>query len=126
GFAQRMYADPETMAYNAGWDVPSASYHPDTGCIDFPESQWAKKLSDNVGREPERFYAFLREKKTGEFVGEVDFHYTPSAGWHDMGVVVYAPYRRRGYGHEGLALLLRRARSEEHTSELQSRFDLVC
>ena len=48
-FAQQMYADPETMAYNAGWDVPSASYHPDTGCIDFPESQWGKKLAGSVG-----------------------------------------------------------------------------
>ena len=122
-FAQQMYADPETMAYNAGWDVPSASYHPDTGCIDFPESQWGKKLAGSVGREPERFYAFLREKKTGKFVGEVDFHYTPSAGWHDMGVVVYAPCRRRGYGHEGLALLLRRAFLVCSVSRLHNSFE---
>src|SRR5699024_9737904 len=121
GFAQRMYADPETMAYNAGWDVPSASYHPDTGCIDFPESQWGKKLAGSVGREPERFYAFLREKKTGEFVGEVNFHYTPSAGWHDMRVVAYAPCRRRSDGNEGMALLLRRAFVVCGVSRLRSR-----
>src|SRR3712207_8733591 len=37
-----------------------------------------------------------------------------------------APRQRRGGDHGGLASALRRARSEEHTSELQSRQYLVC
>lgn len=108
-FTRQMQEDPETMAYNAGWDVSYPGYHPDTGCIDFPESQWAAKHARLVGHEPEQFYAFVREKRTGDFVGEVNFHYTPSEGWYDMGVVLYAPCRGRGYGSAALELLLHRA-----------------
>ena len=35
-FRQAMEADPDTMAYNAGWEVNFSGYHPDTGCIDLP------------------------------------------------------------------------------------------
>lgn len=108
-FVQRMYADPATMAYNAGWDVSYPGFHPDTGCIDFLESEWAEKCQYWVGREPERFYALLRERATGDLVGEVNFYRGDAAGRYDMGIVVYAPYRGRGYGREGLDLLLRRA-----------------
>lgn len=108
-FVQRMQADPATMAYNAGWDVADPRYHADTGCIDFPETDWAEKAAWWVGHEPERFYALLREPETGAFVGEVNFH-TPSSGRGcDMGVVLFAPYRGRGYGAPALELLLRRA-----------------
>ena len=108
-FTRQMQEDPETMAYNAGWDVSYPGYPPDPGCIDFPESQWAAKHARLVGHEPEQFYAFVREKRTGDFVGEVNFHYTPSEGWYDMGVVLYAPCRGGGYGSAALELLLHRA-----------------
>lgn len=34
-FRQECMADPETMSYNAGYDVCTYDYHYDTGCIDF-------------------------------------------------------------------------------------------
>lgn len=108
-FAQRMQEDPETMAYNAGWDVSYGSYHPDTGCIDLPESAWAAKHQRLVGHEPEQFYAFLRVRETGDFAGYVNFRWDADEGRYDMSVVLYAPYRGRGWGSEALELLLRRA-----------------
>ncbi len=108
-FRQVMEADPVTMAYNAGWDVSYFGYHPDTGCIDFPENQWAEEQARLVGHEPERFYAYVREKGAGAFVGEVNFHRIQGHGWYDMGVLLYAPFRGRGYGRAALELLLERA-----------------
>lgn len=105
-FCRTLQEDPETMSYNAGWDIDFDGYHPETGCIDFPPEMWSEKWENWVGREPERFYAFVREKKTGNFVCEVCFHYTEENKWHDMGVLLYAPYRGRGYGTRCLALLL--------------------
>ena len=32
-FYQQMTSDPETMSYNANWDVDYDGYHRDTGCI---------------------------------------------------------------------------------------------
>lgn len=104
-----MQADPATMAYNAGWDVADPRYHADTGCIDFQRRTGPRRLPGGWAHEPERFYALLREPETGAFVGEVNFH-TPSSGRDaDMGVVLFAPYRGRGYGASALELLLRRA-----------------
>ena len=108
-FAQILQEDPDTMSYNAGWAVDFPGYHPDTGCIDLPPEKWAEKHYRLVGREPDRFYAFVREKKSGRFVCEVNFHYTPDKKWWDMGVLVYAPYRGRGYGARCLEMLLHRA-----------------
>ena len=39
----------------------------------------------------------------GEFVGEIAYHFDGEK--HLADVIVYAPYRRRGYGAAGLALL---------------------
>ena len=108
-FVRQMQEDPDTMAYNAGWDVSYEGYHPDTGCIDFPEEDWPEKHARLVGREPEVFYALVREKAGGAFVGEVNFHYTPEEDWWDMGVLIHAPFRGRGYGREALELLLQKA-----------------
>lgn len=108
-FVQKLYADPATMAYNAGWDARYPGFHPDTGCMDFPAEQWAEKCAWWVGRQPERFYALVRERSTGKFVGEVNYHYTPSDDRYEIGIILSADCRGRGWGAQALALLLRRA-----------------
>lgn len=118
-FVQRMQEDPATMDYNAGWDVSFPGYHPDTGCIDFPKSEWADMHGRLVGHEPEQFYAFVREMETGAFVGEVNFHDHGQA----MGVLLYAPYRGRGYGPPALELLLRCAFVDCGLSSLRNSFE---
>ena len=122
-FVQKMYADPDTMAYNAGWPVSYFGYHPDTGCIDFPESQWADKVQRLTGHEPDRFYALVREVETGEFVGEVNFQFAPSEKWYDMGIVIYAPFRGKGYSRPALELLLRHAFVDCGIARLHNSFE---
>lgn len=122
-FTQALQEDAETMSYNAGWDISFDGYHPDTGCIDFPCDNWAEKHGQWVGKEPERFYAFVRERKSGRFVCEVNYHYTPENNWWDMGVLVYAPYRGRGYGLRSLELLLYRAFVVDKIERLHNDFE---
>ena len=105
-FVKKLQEDPATMSYNAGWDIHFDGYHPETGCIDFPRERWAEKHARVVGHEPKSFYALVRNKKTGQFICEVNFHYTEDDNWWDMGVLVYAPYRGQGYGLRCLELLL--------------------
>lgn len=101
-FYVRMMSDPATMSYNAPWFPPD-------GCIPDAEDEWKRLCAEWTGREPERFYAFLRRVSDGAFVGDVNFHLNAARGWHDMGIVVYAPERGKGYGLRGLRLLLERA-----------------
>ncbi len=111
-FYQQMMSDPATMSYNAGYD-PWPGYHRDTGCIDFPREEWDGWYTQWVAREPERFYAYIRRKSDGEWIGDVCFHYTPDRGWWDMGIVIYAPYRGQGYAEPALRLMLVDVRQEQ-------------
>ena len=98
GFYIGMMTDPATMAYNAPWFPPD-------GCIPDPESNWTDLIENWIGHEPERFFAYLRRRSDGAFVGDVCYHETPARGWWDMGVLISAPERGKGYGRQGLELL---------------------
>lgn len=101
-FYARLLSDPATMAYNAPW------YPPD-GCVPFSMTEWPAFREKWIGREPERFYAYLQRESDGAFVGNVNFHRNPARDWWDMGIVIYAPERGKGYGSQGLRLLCDRA-----------------
>ena len=101
-FYVRMMSDPATMAYNAPWFPPD-------GCIPNPEEEWAAIQSAWIGNAPMRFYAFLQRMSDGAFVGDVNYHRAPGQAWCDMGIVICAPERGRGYGKQGLRLLTERA-----------------
>ena len=94
-FYVKMMSDPATMAYNAPWFPPD-------GCIPGAEDEWLRLCDSWIGKEPERFYAFLRRRSDGAFVGDVNFHYNPEQDWWDMGVLICAPERGKGYGKQGL------------------------
>ena len=115
-FYQQMLADPATMSYNAPWFPPD-------GCIDFPESDWADWYAQWVGCEPERFYAYLRRERDGIFVGDVNFHRVPERDWWDMGILIYATERGKGYGKAGLALLLERVFRIDGVTRLHNEFE---
>lgn len=105
-YRERLMDDPATMAYNSGYDLSFEGYDRETGCIAFPRAEWADWYGCFVGREPERYYAYIVRAEDGAFVGEVNLHKSREHDGYDMGVVVEAAYRRRGYGLAALRLLL--------------------
>ena len=115
-FYIKMMTDPDTMAYNAPWFPPD-------GCIPFSETDWLDWYPDWIGQEPERFYAFLQRKSDGAFVGDVNFHYNPERDWWDMGIVIYAPERGKGYGSQGLRLLCDHAFQTVGIARLHNDFE---
>lgn len=92
-FRRKMLADEATMAYNGAYG----------GTVDFPEERWPDWYGRWVAHPEGRYYRYLRESVSGEFVGEIAYHFDGEKYLAD--VIVYAPYRRRGYGAAGLALL---------------------
>ena len=99
-FRQQMLEDHGTMSYNHAWG----------GTIPFPKEKWqswyACWLCDPEGR---RFYRYLKDKE-GVFVGEVAYHWDEDDQKVLADVIVYAPFRGKGYGREGLRLLCQAAR----------------
>ena len=115
-FYVKMLSDPATMAYNAPWFPPD-------GCIPNAEAEWEGLCSGWIGGEPERFYAYLQRKSDGAFVGDVNFRYNPDRDRWDMGIVIYAPERGKGYGKQGLQLLVDRAFRVAGVSRLHNEFE---
>ena len=70
-YRQRLLADPETMSYNRGYDLPFEGYNRETGCIAFPETAWAAWHSRFVGQSG-RFYAYVVRLEDGRFIGEAN------------------------------------------------------
>ncbi len=97
-FKERMLSDPDTMAYNNAWG----------GTIAFPSKQWAAWFRTWIEPGTEGFFYRYLADAFNSFVGEVAYHVEDGRCMAD--VIVYAPFRGRGYGESGLALLLDAAR----------------
>lgn len=121
-FRQKMLSDPDTMSYNANWNVSYDGYRRDTGCIDFPESQWADWYAGWIGQE-DCFYAYIRRCSDGAWIGDVNFHYTPEKDWWDMGIVICAPYRGMGYATPAMKLMLEQAFRVRGINRLHNDFE---
>ena len=121
-YRQKIMSDPETMSYNKGYDLDFDGYHKDTGCIDFPESEWLDWYEYFVGCEPERFYAYVRCKEDGVFIGEVNVHKGSDVDY-DMGILIESKYRGRGYSKEALDLLLKHSFEEMGAKAVHNVFE---
>ena len=115
-FYVKMMSDPATMSYNAPWFPPD-------GCIPGPEKEWLSLQERWIGKEPERFYAFLRREGDAAFVGDVNYHRNADCDRWDMGIVIFAPERGKGYGKKGLALLTEKAFAQDGISRLHNEFE---
>lgn len=123
GYRKQLMQDPDTMSYNKGYDLDFAGYHRDTGCIDFPETEWADWHTYFVGQEPKRYYAYVMRLEDGAFVGEVNLHQSGAHPWYEMGIVLEAKYRGHGYAAEAMRLLLAHAFEALHAQAVHNYFE---
>lgn len=99
-FKEKMMSDEQTMSYN----------HAYGGTIPFPKECWAdwhdRWITNHNGK---RFYRYIKENDT--FVGEVAYRFDGERQIYIADVIVFAPYREKGYGRKGLLLLCDAAKS---------------
>ncbi len=101
-FREKLMLDAETMSYNERWG----------GTIPFPESKWADWYGFwVVNHENKRFYRYLKDNESNEFVGEVAYHYDEEYKMYILDVIIYSKFRGIGYGKQGLMLLLECAKN---------------
>lgn len=108
-YRQSILAQTDTMSYNKGYKLGIENYNNATGCIDFRDEYWNDWYTKWINREPEKYYAYLKNESCGNFVGEVSFRYDNSKGAHCIGIVIESRYRGNGYCSKGLRLLAEKA-----------------
>jgi RimJ/RimL family protein N-acetyltransferase len=114
--------DPDTMGYNAGYDVSYEGYHYDTGCIDFSESRW-ETLYLKRKNDSDRFFAYIKDNNTNGYVGYVNYHLNKNENRYECGIVIEGIHRGKGYSKEGLKLLCDKAFSEDKITALYDNFE---
>jgi Sortase and related acyltransferases len=83
------------MSYNHAWG----------GVIPFPQERWAGWYDRWVVHpEGKRYYRYLKDAQD-RFVGEIAYHLDSETASYIAHVMIYAKYRRRGYGGEALEML---------------------
>lgn len=122
-YRKKLLEDPKTMSYNCGYELDFDGYDKETGCIAFPESKWKNAYEYLVGNEPKCFYAYLVSTENGEFAGDVNLHKSAGHDWYEMGIVIEAKHRGKGYASEGLRLLLRHAFEEMGANAVHNDFE---
>lgn len=119
-YEQKLQSDPDTMSYNAGWDVSYDGYHYDTGCIDFPKSKWEDTF--NKRKNENKFFAYLKDTNINEYVGYINYHYNDTENKYYCGILIESKYRGKGYSKLGLKLLCDYAK-EHGVTELYDDFE---
>ena len=101
-FRQQFMADEATMSYNTALG----------GTIPFPETEWERWYESwLIHHENKRFYRYLKNSETNTFVGEIAYHYDEEENKYIADIIVYAKYRGKGFGEQGLLLLCEAAKA---------------
>lgn len=108
-YRKEILSQPDTMSYNRGYEIGFTNYDNETGCIDFRNEIWSDWYSKWISNEPERFYAYITDIKSNNYIGEVSFRYDNSSNSHCIGIVIEAKYRGKGFCSEGLVKLAEKA-----------------
>lgn len=121
-YEAKLQSDPDTMSYNAGYDVSYFGYHYDTGCIDFPKEKWEESYNKRINEN--KYFAYIKDNDTNEFVGYVNYHYNKNDNKYACGIVIEASHRGEGYSYYALKELERVAFEENNISELSDMIPL--
>ena len=97
-FREKILNDKETMSYNNHWG----------GVIPFPKEKWEGWFDYWIANpDSKRYYRYL-VNENNDYVGEIAYHFD---GEHYLAnVIIFAKYRHKGYGSEGLQLLCEKAK----------------
>lgn len=120
-YEAKLQSDPETMSYNAGYDVSYYGYHYDTGCIDFLEERWQQTYDRRVREN--RYFAYVKDLKINEYVGYCNYQLNKTDNRYECGVLIEAKYRGKGYAKPTLRLLCEQAR-KDGIKELYDNFEI--
>ena len=100
-FREELLKDHRTMTFNHKWG----------GAISFPKEEWESWYNKWMNApETQRYYRYLVNAETKEFIGEVAYHLDEEKVIHIASVIVKSDFRGYGYGSEALDLLVSEAK----------------
>ena len=96
-YRQKILSQEDTMSYNKEYNLGLENYNNETGCINFSKKYWNEWYSKWISKRYKRYYAYIVNNNTGEFIGEVCFYYDKQRDLYRIGVVIESKHRGNGY-----------------------------
>ncbi len=121
-YCQNWMMDPDTMSYNAGYDIDLSGYNKDTGTINKTDEEMLRWYDKWINQEPERCYRYIYVEGITEPVGEI--YYYPNGNIHGMGILIQNKYRGNGYSYNALLELEKIAFEKNKITELSDMIPL--
>lgn len=115
-YRQEWMNDPETMEYNAGYDMELKGYNKQTGTISKTYEEMLEWYDKWIDKEPDKFFAYIYDLNIEELVGEV--YYYLDGEVHSMGILISSKYRGKEYSVPALFELEKIAFEKNCISEL--------
>ena len=100
-YRQEWMNNPNTMNYNAGFDINLKGYNKQTGTITKDDKEMIAWFNNWINKEPDKYFAYIYIDDIEDPIGEVYYH--PEDGIHSMGILISDKFRGMGYSY--LALL---------------------
>ncbi len=119
-YRQKWMKDPNTMNYNAGFEINLPGYDYETGTISKTDDEmktWYKKW---IGHEPNKFFAYIYEINEYSPIGEVYFYKDEDK--YKMGILIINEFRGKNYSKEALTQLMKIAFEKYEITELTDSF----
>ena len=92
-YRQEWMRDPDTMSYNAGYDMEFNGYNKETGTIAKTDEEMLNWYNNWINKEPDKYFAYIYDFNIEEPIGEV--YYYLDNDIHSMGILIqnkYFPY----------------------------------
>ena len=124
-YRQKWMLDPDTMSYNAGYDIDLKGYDKETGIIFKTNEEMLDWYDKWINKEPDRYFRYIYVEGVEEPIGEI--YYYPNKNTYHMGILIQSKYRGNGYSYEALMQLEKVAFEENGIDELHDEipFDRV-
>ena len=85
-YEEMIQSDPDTMGYNAFYDVSYFGYHYDTGCIDFLKEKWKDKYDERIKNNV--FFTYIKDIELNTFVGYTYYLYNKIDDLYECGILI--------------------------------------
>lgn len=115
-YRQKWMNDPNTMNYNAGYDIKLKGYNKETGTITKTNEEMIEWYNNWINKEPDRYFAYIYDSNIDEPIGEI--YYYLDGITHSMGIIIQDKYRGKGYSYKALIELEKIAFKKNQISEL--------
>ncbi|WP_438619457.1 GNAT family N-acetyltransferase [Paraclostridium sp.] len=104
-YRQKLLSQEKTMSYNKEYNLEIENYNNKTGCIDFSKKYWYEWYAKWISENNDRYYAYIVNSNTSDFLGEVCFYYDKQNDLHRIGIVIENKHRGKGYCSKALTKL---------------------